>query len=153
MMWIWSKVFCRLQNIVVGHPPVCLSMAESCLEWANRQSHFLLASSSRPHWAQWNPGSNGRSHRVLPSVPSTAMKNTHGDGRPEEIQRSCKFKCSTHTHTPSLPLGTPYCVIKCEEHVIPAPVHVLFWLPAEPLRTKRISFTLSLFVSSVAKKS
>lgn len=100
MMWIWSKVFCRLQNIVVGHPPVCLSMAESCLEWANRQSHFLLASSSRPHWAQWNPGSNGRSHRVLPSVPSTAMKNTHGDGRPEEIQRSCKFKCSTHTHTP-----------------------------------------------------
>lgn len=126
----------------VSHPPVYLSMAEIWSAWANRQSQFLVVS-LRPHWAQWNSGYNGRSHRALPSVPSTAMKNTHGDGRPGKIQRMLNIKTNT--------LVTSHCVVK--SHVIPAPVHVLFRLPFELLRTKRISFTLSLFASSVAIKS
>lgn len=78
----------------VSHPPVYLSMAEIWSAWASRQSQFLVVS-VRPHWAQWNSGYNGRSHRALPSVPSTAMKNTHGDGRPGKKQRMLNIK--THT--------------------------------------------------------
>lgn len=69
-------------HCITRHWPEDLSRAESWLEWDSRQSQFLLESFSNPHWAQWNSGCSGRSHRVSPSVPSKANINTQGDGNP-----------------------------------------------------------------------
>lgn len=65
-----------------SHSPVYLLMAVSWLEWDSRQPLSVSPRPSRPHWAQWNSGAKGRSHRVSPLVPATADTNTQGVSRP-----------------------------------------------------------------------
>lgn len=133
------------------HIPEYLSRAESWSEWDSRQSHALPEFSS-PHWAQWNPGCSGRSHRVSPSVPSKASTNTQGDGKPRK-----------HAGIPGQTGKTmgaegELTFLKTQQNTTdakftPASAQLLFWVPSVSLRTKRTSITLSLLASWIDKKS